>query len=236
MADSRVKLFASFFIIISLTLMKHWYFPVIASALCIVISLKLGIIRDYLKQLIFPLVMALFILAVQSFTYGETVMPGIIPVYAEGFNYGLLIFSRVFASASVLVLLIKTTSEKEVLEGMRWFRIPQTMLEISSFMMRYMKSFSREGKQIKLAMESRCGFGRKRGFKGNVHNTASICGALVSRAFARSDDVYSAMVSRGWKPGLKYPVDFPPLDKNDIMMGIALIAGMVSLIAIDSFA
>ena len=236
MADSRVKLFASFFIIISLTLMKHWYFPVIASALCIVISLKLGIIRDYLKQLIFPLVMALFILAVQSFTYGETVMPGIIPVYSEGFNYGLLIFSRVFASASLLVLLIKTTSENEVLESMRWFRIPQTMLEISSFMMRYMNSFSREGKQIRLAMESRCGFGKKRGFKGNVHDTASICGALISRAFARSDDVHRAMVSRGWKPGLNYPMDIPPVNKKDVIMGIVLVAGMVSFLAVDGFA
>ncbi len=236
MIDPRVKLLVSFFIIVSLTLMKHWYFPIIVSVFCFAISLTLGLIRDYFKKLIFPLVLALFILAIQSFTYGKTVVPGIIPFHIEGFNYGLLIFSRVFASASILVLLIKTTSENEVLESMRWFRIPNTLLEISSFMTRYIKSFSREGKQMKLTMESRCGFGKSQSFKSRVHNASSICGALISRAFVRSEGIYMAMVSRGWKPGLKYPVDIPPINKKDIMTGIALVAGTIGLVAIDSFA
>ncbi|VVB96099.1 Energy-coupling factor transporter transmembrane protein EcfT [uncultured archaeon] len=233
--DPRIKLLVSFFIIITLTLMKHWYFPILVSGLCIVISLKLGLTGDYFKKVIFPLVMGIFILAIQGFTYGETKIDfGIIPVYVEGLDYGFLIFSRVLASASVLILLVLTTSESDVLESMRWFRAPQTIIEISSFMIRYIRTFSQEGKQMKLAFESRCA--SNTGFKNRAHNAASISAALISRAFSKSDGLYRAMVSRGWKPGLEYPIEIPPLNKSDIMLGIALVAGTIGLAAIDGFA
>lgn len=176
--DPRIKLLVSFFIIITLTLMKHWYFPIMVSTLCIVISLKLGLTGDYFKKLIFPLVLALFILAIQGLTYGETkIDSGIIPAYVEGLGYGFLIFSRVIASASVLILLVLTTSQSDVLESMRWFRTPQTIIDISSFMIRYIRTFSREGKQMKLAFESRCGSNTC--FKNRAQNAASTSAALI---------------------------------------------------------
>ncbi len=233
--DPRIKLLVSFFIIITLTLMKHWYFPILVSVLCIVISLKLGLTGDYFKKLIFPLVMGIFILAIQGFTYGETkIDSGIILAYVEGLDYGFLIFSRVLASASVLILLVLTTSQSDVLESMRWFRAPQTIIDISSFMIRYIRTFSLEGKQMKLAFESRCG--SSTGFKNRAHNAASISAALISRAYLKSDSLYRAMVSRGWKPGLEYSIEIPPLNKSDIMLGIALVAGTIGLATIDGFA
>ncbi|NJD76580.1 MAG: cobalt ECF transporter T component CbiQ [Candidatus Methanoperedens sp.] len=233
--DPRIKLLVSFFIIITLTFMKHWYFPILISALCIIISLKFGLTGSYFKKLIFPLVMGIFILAVQSLTYGETkIDSGIIPVYAEGLDYGFLIFSRVLASASVLILLVMTTSQNDVLDSMRWFRAPQTIIDILSFMIRYIRTFSKEGKQMKLAFESRCG--SNTGFRSRAHNAASISAVLILRASSKSDGLYRAMVSRGWKPGQEYPVGIASLDKGDIILGVALVAGAIGLAAIDSFA
>lgn len=234
MTDTRIKLLASFLLIIALSVMKHWYFPIAISIICILFATKLDALRDYSKKLVFPLVLALFIFAIQSFTYGvSTINLGIVAVYAEGIDYGFLIFSRVFASASVLILLMLSTSENKLLESMHWFKVPQTIVEISSFMSRYKRTFSYEGKKLKLAQESRCGFSRSAGFTKKMHNIASICGLLITRAFERSEQVYRAMLSRGWKTDLRYSIEHRPLDKEDLILGIMLFSGVFALLAFD---
>lgn len=234
MIDSRIKILISFLLITAITVMKHWYLPIAIALLCIVLAVKLKAIRDYGKKLIFPLVLALLILVTQGFTYGvNAINLGIISVYSEGLNYGFLIFSRVFASASILLLLVITTSENELLESMRYFGVPKTMLEISSLMARYIKTFSSEGKKLKLAQESRCSFPKKAGFTKKMHNVASISGALITRAFARSEDVYRAMLSRGWKPDSRYSIKQRPLHKEDLIMGIMSSSGIFALLAFD---
>jgi cobalt/nickel transport system permease protein len=184
--DSRIKITAAFLIIISITAAQQWYFPFIILIASTAFVLRLNAIRGYCKNLIFPLVLGLFILVVQSFTYA-------------GMEYGILLFSRILASASVLILLSLTTSENEMLETMRWFRFPRTIIEISSFMSRYIKTFFIEGKKLKQAQESRCGFSGSFGFKKRMQNIASMCGLLILRAFSRSEEVYRAMLSRAWK-------------------------------------
>ncbi len=234
MTDTRIKLMVSFLLIIAITSMKHWYFPIAVSAFCIIFAHKFGILGDYSKKLVFPFVLALFILTVQGFTYGTNIINiGIIPVYEEGLEYGFLIFSRVFASASVLILLMLTTSENELLDSMRYFGIPITIIEISSFMSRYIRTFWGEGKKLKLAQESRCGFSRNAGFTKQMQNIASISGALITRAFARSEEVYRAMLSRGWKPDLKYSIDCHPLNKRDVVLGIVLSSGIIAILGFD---
>jgi len=234
--DPRIKILVSIFLITAATLMKHWYFPIAIAILCFLFAAKLNVIGDYSRKLVFPLVLALFIFALQSLTYGANVINlGIVSAYAEGIKYGFLIFSRVLASASVLILLVITTSEQEILESMRWFRIPKTMIQISSFMTRYIKTFSSEGKKLKLAQESRCGFSKSSGFTTRMHNIASISGALITRASARSEEVYKAMISRAWKPDLQYSMGIKPLDKRDVITGIVLSSGIFALLWFDRF-
>lgn len=228
-----IKLLVSFLLIISITLMNHWYFPVVITILCAAIALKLRIFRDYSKKLTFPLILALFILALHGFTYGtDKIELGIISVYTEGIEYGFLIFTRVFASASVLILLVVTTSENELLENMRWFRVPGTMIEISSFMARYIKTFSHEGRRLRLAQESRCGFSKDLGFTVRMYNTASLCGALIIRAYSRSEGIYKAMLSRAWHPQLQYS-HVLQLNRNDAVLGIILSFGVIGLVIFD---
>jgi len=231
--DPRIKLMVSFLLIIAITSMEHWYFPIIISILFMAAAMRLHILWDYSKKLAFPLLLASFILVIQGFTYGvNRIDLGIIPLYMDGVEYGFLIFTRIFASASILVLLITTISENELLESMRWLRVPVTVIDISSFMVRYIKTFSNEGKKIKLAQESRCGFSG--GFANRMNNAASICGALITRAFGRSDMVYRAMLSRGWHPGSRQS-RIPPLGRSDAVLGLVLSSGIIGLAVFDRF-
>lgn len=232
--DQRIKLFILFFLIISITLMGHWYVPMGIAILCILISIRANIFRDYIRKLIFPVVLSLFIIMIQGLTYGSTKIDiGIMSIYKEGFEYGFLIFSRVFAATSLIILMLSTVSETEILDIMRWYRIPATLIDISSLMIRYIKAFSTESRKMKLAQESRCGFSGSCGFRKKMHNIASISGALIGRAFTRAEQVYRAMTSRGWKNDRGLIPGYRVLDKSDMIMGFTLSAGIVILLGID---
>lgn len=231
--DTRIKLIIAFSLIIAATLMKHWYIPLAIAVFSVMIATRLKIFKTFGKKIIFPLCLALFILVLQSFTYGATkINLWVFPVYREGIEYGFLIFFRVLASAAIIVVLMLTISENEMLESMRWFRVPGTMLEISSFMVRYIRSFSHEGRKLKLAQESRCGFSGICGFSKRMHDTASICGLLITRAITKSDEVYLAMISRAWKPG-SYSFSSTPLHTYDKISGFFLFSVIIGLLFLD---
>lgn len=232
--DQRIKLFVLFFLIISITLMTHWYLPIGIAVLCILISIKANIFKQYRKKLIFPIVLSFCIIIIQSLTYGSTRIDiGFISVYKEGFEYGFLIFSRVFAATSLIILMLSTASETEILETMRWYRIPGTLLDISSLMMRYINAFSTESTKMKLAQKSRCGFSRSAGFREKIYAISSITGALITRALTRAEQVYRAMISRGWKHDQGSFSGHRPLKNIDMIMGCALSAGIIILLGID---
>jgi len=232
--DQRIKLFVLFFLIISITLMGHWYIPIGISIVCILISIRANKFGDYSRKLIFPVVLSLFIIVIQGLTYGSTRIDiGIISVYKEGFEYGFLIFSRVFAATSLIILMLSTASETEIIDTMRWYRIPATLIDISSLMMRYIKAFSTESRKMKQAQESRCGFSGSLGFREKMHNIASISGALIGRAFTRAEQVYRAMISRGWKHDPGSFSGHRHLNNIDMIMGFSFSAGILLLLAID---
>lgn len=234
--DQRIKVLLSFVLIIGVTLMKHWYIPIFITAVCLFFAIKLSVTKNYINKLLFPVILAFFILAIQTFSFGKNAISfGIVPFHEEGFLFGLIIFSRVIASASILILLIVTTSESELFETMRWLKLPGTIIEISSFMKRYIKTFSSEGKKLKMAQDSRCGFSKHLGFGERMKNTASISGALIMRAFSRSDEVYRAMLSRGWTQGSKYHVNLPSLKTGDFLFGVLLLSTVAGLLVIDRF-
>jgi len=232
--DQRIKLFILFILTISITLMGHWYVPMGIVVLCILISIRANIFQEYGTKLIFPILLSLCIIIIQSLTYGSTRFDlGIISVYKEGFEYGFLIFSRVFAATSLTILMLSTASETEIIETIRWYRIPGTLLDISSLMMRYIKAFSTESKKMKLAQQSRCGFSRSCGFKDKMQAISSITAALIARALTRAEQVYRAMISRGWKKDQNLISGYQPLNKNDVVLGFALSVGIIILVGID---
>ena len=231
MIEPRVRLLVSFLLIAAVALMVHWYLPAVISLSCAAAAVKLNSVKTYIKKLVFPLTLALFVLAVQSLNIGFWT----ISISPEGISYGLLIFSRVLASASVLALLTLTTSEADLLESMRWLRVPGTAVEISLFMSRYIKTFSADGKKLKLAQESRCGFSKRSSYSERIRNTASICAALIARALSRSDGIYRAMLSRAWKPGSQYLREVQPLRRGDIISGVMLSSGAAALVIFDRF-
>ena len=110
---------------------------------------------------------------------------------------GALIFvSRVGVSVSLAVLLVVTTPWADVLKSLRALKVPQVFVLVLSMTYRYIFLFLHTANGILLARKSRV-VGRTSGGEQRRWITGTM-GNLMSRAFKMSNDVYAAMLSRGF--------------------------------------
>ena len=93
------------------------------------------------------------------------------------------------------IILAATTPSRDLLTGLRELHVPPLLVQIASFMLRYMHVVSDEMSRMKVARESR-------GFQatgiGSWPVIAQSGGALFIRSYERGERVHLAMLSRGY--------------------------------------
>ncbi len=113
-----------------------------------------------------------------------------------GLTGAALFLSRVGTSVSLAVLLVMTTPWADILKSLRALRVPQVFVLILSMTYRYIFLFLHTANGMFLARKSRIvarttGREQRRWISGSIGN-------LMSRAFKMSNDVYAAMLARGF--------------------------------------
>ncbi|GAB4311999.1 MAG: cobalt ECF transporter T component CbiQ [Methanobacteriaceae archaeon] len=172
----------------------------------------------YLKFLSIPLLFGFFNIIFMTLFFGVSepwFSLGFLNLvaYKDGFNLGLLVFSRMIGGFSCMVFLILTTPVSELLFLAESFKVPKIVTEISLLMYRYIFVFLEEAETMYHAQETRCGYSSiKKSFKS--------LGLLISNLFIRSwirgDAIYLSMQSRGYNGSIKVynsnnNVDIKPL-------------------------
>jgi cobalt/nickel transport system permease protein len=114
----------------------------------------------------------------------------------NGLAGAVLFISRVAVSVSLAVLLVVTTPWADVLKSLRALRTPQVFVLVLSMTYRYIFLFLHTANGILLARKSRV-VGRTTGAEQRRWITGTM-GNLMSRAFKMSNDVYAAMLARGF--------------------------------------
>ena len=114
----------------------------------------------------------------------------------NGLAGGVLFVSRVGVSVSLAVLLVVTTPWADVLKSLRALRTPQVFVLVLSMTYRYIFLFLHTTNGILLARKSRL-VGRSSGGEQRRWITGTM-GNLMSRAFKMSNEVYAAMLARGF--------------------------------------
>jgi cobalt/nickel transport system permease protein len=110
---------------------------------------------------------------------------------------GAAIFvSRVGVCVSLAVLLVLTTPWADVLKGLQAFRVPQVFILILSMTYRYIFLFLHMTNGMLEARKSRM-VGGTSGGEGRRWITGSMA-TLMNRSFKMSNDVYAAMMARGF--------------------------------------
>jgi cobalt/nickel transport system permease protein len=114
----------------------------------------------------------------------------------NGLAGAAILVSRVGVSVSLAVLLVVTTPWADVLKGLRALKVPQVFVLVLSMTYRYIFLFLHTANGILLARKSRV-VGRTTGSEQRRWITGTM-GNLMSRAFRMSNDVYAAMLARGF--------------------------------------
>lgn len=112
---------------------------------------------------------------------------------------GLLAAGALLAKATIGVLagvvLASTTQPAGLIEGLQRLRVPALLVQIASFMLRYLSVVTDDLRRMRIARESRCFAG---GGLGNARAVATSAGALFIRSYERGERVHLAMLSRGY--------------------------------------
>ena len=137
----------------------------------------------------------IFALLMPFFGTGEKVSFLGVDLYEEGIWAGAGIVAKGTIGVITAIILSATTSARDLLLGLERLRVPAPLVNIATFMLRYLNVINDELGRMKIARESR-GF-ETRGI-ASWRILAQTIGALFIRSYERGERVYLAMLSRGY--------------------------------------
>jgi cobalt/nickel transport system permease protein len=156
---------------------------------------KLPIITVFKRSLI-EVPFVLFALLMPFFGTGEVVEIGSLNLYVDGLLAGASIVVKGTLGILVAINLSATTTAREILNGLEILKMPTPMVQIASFMLRYVNVVNDEMLRMAVARASR-GFEATGVKQWPVLATAA--GALFIRSYERGERVHLAMIARGYQ-------------------------------------
>lgn len=209
--DPRVKVVVTLLFILSNVLLPDgtWAAFALAWGLVLVVNALAGLPLDYaFKRSFIALPFALAAITVIFTVPGPPAFT--LPLGPWNFTAtetGLIRFAsiviRSWLSVQMAILLVASTQFPDLMHALRHLRVPQMLVAVVSFTYRYLFVLSDEVLRLLRARESRSARlpGRKSG--GSVWWRARVAGNMVGqlflRSYERSDRIYNAMVSRGYR-------------------------------------
>lgn len=204
--DPRIKTLTILLFIILVTILKDAYLIFYLYVLCLALALfsRIRLLFFLKRTWIFIPLFSLFIALpalFNVFSPGEALI--ILRIFGlkliitkQGFHAATLFVIRVLTSISFVVLLSLSTRHAEILKVLRTFKIPQVFVLTINMCYRYVYLFAGILENTYMAIKSRVG-GRlhyKKGQRIVAWNIAS----LWERSYQLNNDVYNAMISRGF--------------------------------------
>lgn len=204
--DPRIKVITFLLFIVQAILTKDIIFLLCLYALCLFLAyfskIRLGFFlkRTWIFIPLFSLFIAIPALF-SIFTPGETLITwktiGItFTITHQGVRGAALFVMRVVTCVSFAVLLSITTKHFELLKVLRILKVPQVFVMTLGICYRYTYLFVEIIENTYLAIKSRVG--TKIHYKKGQHLVAWNIAFLWQRSYLFSEDVYKAMLSRGY--------------------------------------
>ena len=157
------------------------------------------------KRALIEIPFIFFAVLMPFFGTGEKVQLGPFDLYREGLIAGSGIVVKGTLGVMTAIILSTSTTAREILRGLERLKLPMLMVQIASFMLRYVNVVNDEMERMKIARESR-GF-EATGIK-HWKVLATAAGALFIRSYERGERVHLSMLSRGYDGVL--PHEEPP--------------------------
>jgi len=233
--DARVKVVTLVGLLLATSLVHHvpvlavMYLATLPLAVASRLSLSFFIRRVWLFIPIFTGVIVLP--ATFSFiTGGDIVVPlghwfgHRVGLTRQGLQSAALIITRVATSISLVVLLTLTTPWPKLLAALRALHVPRMFVQVAGMAYRYLFHLLDSVTDMYTARKARTvGIASTRDSRAFVGATA---GALFGKAHALSDEVYSAMIARGYN-GQARTLDSSRVRSGDVVWIAGCLVGIV---------
>lgn len=144
-----------------------------------------------------------------SIGFGETPVwrLGAITIYQEGIQLGLSAAARVACDMAWLAIIFLTTPFGNVLQALRWFRVPSILVDVMATTYRYSFLLFSEFFIMRDVARIKGGL---RNYAMACRSTAMILAQIILRAYDRTQRIQEAMTARGENAASKEPI----LDKT----------------------
>ena len=160
--------------------------------------------------------------------FALTIGPITIAPTVPGLMGALMLVMRVGVSVSLAVLLVMTTPWADILKSLRALRVPQVFVLILSMTYRYIFLFLHTINGIFLARRSR--LVAKAGGSEQRRWIGGTLGALMSRSFKMSNDVYAAMLARGFTGEMRTYTTFAMTGRDWFLLAASIGIAAVLLV------
>ncbi|MCS3900935.1 cobalt ECF transporter T component CbiQ [Methanococcus voltae] len=188
----------------------------------------------YFKLLSIPVLFGIFSLVFMTLLFGTDVWFSInvgnfsIPLYYEGFNLGYHALFRMFAGVSCTLFLALTTPITQLFTVLKDLKIPQSVIEITMLIYRYIFILIDEALMIENAQKTRFGYS---GFKNSYKSMGILAGVMLLRSLDKGDNLYTTMCARGYDGNIHHFGEKQSIAKSQIF-GIFLFEGIIILLGL----
>ena len=231
--DVRVKLVYIVLLLAINLLTKNIFIPLffLSASFILLLSVKIPFIT-ILRNMALPLSFAVFILLIRGLHEGEKVWLSVsvigykVVLKEEGLWAGLQTCSKVLGGISLVILLSFTTTISQLCAGLKWFRVPNTIIDLLALIYRYIFLLLDEVDTMWTAQKSRLGHAS---WKKMIQSFGTLGGMLFIRAFERAERTYEAMHARGYEGGGVLTAGLPPWRKKEYvcLMGVIFIVSFL---------
>lgn len=227
--DPRVKLVSFSFLIFSLALLPGPFSASLGLVAAIILVIVSRIPFTFvLKQLRWVTVFILFFLVIMPLTVpGKRIVgAGPVTISEEGLRLSFLIALRAVSICMIIFPMFGTTEFHRSLKALGKLKLPEKLIQLIMFTYRYIFVLLEELRRMSTAARARL---FKKGT--NVHTlkvAGNLTGMLFIRGFERTEHIYNAMASRGYKGKLKNQDEFR-LAKSDFLKAFCVITLALAL-------
>lgn len=152
-----------------------------------------------------------------------------ISISLQGIEKAFIYTGRLIFVTQMLTLLFQTVTIPLFLQVLYQWKVPDIIIQLILFALRFMEVFAEEVRAMSKAMQSR-GFrtGKWFSYRGYA-NLASLIGSLLLRAIRRSERIYLGMLSRGYR-GIMPTIAFsPPSVRDWVSAGVSSVVTLAIL-------
>ncbi len=167
-------------------------FPLVVLGLAAVARLPW---RTLVRRMVVEVPFVVFALLLPVVAAGERVDVLGVPLAVAGLVGGATLLLKATTGVLVGIVLASTTRSRDLLAGLERLHLPQPLVAIAGFMLRYTDVVTSDLGRMRLARTARAYTG---GRLGHLRIEAAGAGTLFVRSYERGERVHRAMLARGY--------------------------------------